>query len=212
MKNLKLGFLATLSLALLSCGGGGAPGTQDFGTVYITTSISKPKIDVDIVNYVLNTTTNQCELYIPMNTNEQQTVSFTVSPKPNLPQNVQPSSVVISDLRISFTPQFGTLDNCFNNIAQPTTVFSVSPNSIGSLNLYVINQGVKECLLNKYGILPSQCPSSVMFSFPSGSSTYIVYATLSFKATEANTGISKNMTINLGTYELGDFTTSTTNP
>uniref|UniRef100_UPI00261BB83F hypothetical protein n=1 Tax=Sulfurihydrogenibium sp. TaxID=2053621 RepID=UPI00261BB83F len=111
---------------LVGCGGGGGPGVEDFATVYITSSIQKGSIDVDLINLSLDNTTTppSCKPTIPMGANENQTLTITVTQKPNLPAGVQPSEVVISDFRVSFTPAVGQLDPCFN-VAQPSGVYTV---------------------------------------------------------------------------------------
>jgi hypothetical protein len=113
---------------LVGCGGGGGQGAEDFSTVYITSSIQQSSIDVDLIDYSLDNTKTP-PLYkttIPMSDNENQTLTITVTQKPNLPAGVKPSEVVISDLRISFTPAVGQLDSCFNNVAQPSGVYTVN--------------------------------------------------------------------------------------
>jgi hypothetical protein len=216
MKKMFLASLFGLGF-LVGCGGGGGggPGVEDFSTVYITSSIQKGSIDVDLIDYSLdNTKTPPCTSTIPMSDNENQTLTITVTQKPNLPTAVKPSDVVISDLKISFTPAAGQLDPCFN-VAQPSGVYTInapkdssSPSSI-TLSFPVITQDIKKCMRDKYIKSDYNLCRTVSINFqqdPNNPNFYTVYATLTYKATEVNTGISKTITINLGTYRLSDFT------
>jgi hypothetical protein len=194
---------------LVGCGGGGGPGAEDFSTVYITSSIQQSSINVDLINLSLDNTTTppSCKATIPMSDNENQTLTITVTQKPNLPAGVQPSEVVISDLRISFTPAVSQLDPCFN-VAQLPGVYTVNANSSSSFSFPVITQDIKQCMINKYLVSNNGC-TIASFNFPQDPNNpdfYTVYATLTFKATEVYTGKSKTITINLGTYRLSDFT------
>jgi hypothetical protein len=197
---------------LVGCGGGGGQGAEDFSTVYITSSIQKASIDVDLINLSLDNTTNppSCKATIPMSDNENQKLTITVTQKPNLPAGVQPSEVVISDLRVSFTPAVGQLDSCFN-AAQPSGVYTVNANSSSSFSFPVITQDIKNCMINKYLVSTNGC-TTASFNFPQDPNNpdfYTVYATLTYKATEVYTGKSKTITINFGTYRLSDFTSQT---
>ncbi|WP_299229986.1 hypothetical protein, partial [Sulfurihydrogenibium sp.] len=131
----------------------------------------------------------------------------------NLPAGVQPSEVVISDFRVSFTPAVGQLDPCFN-VAQPSGVYTVANGSL-SIPLPVITQDIKNCMINKYLVAASNGCTKAFFNFPQDPNNpdfYTVYATLTFKATEVYTGKSKTITINFGTYRLSDFTYNSSNP
>ena len=198
---------------LVGCGGsGGGPGVEDFSTVYLTSSIQQSSINVDLIDYSLDNTTNppSCKTTIPMSDNENQKLTITVTQKPNLPAGVQPSEVVISDLRVSFTPAVGQLDPCFN-VAQPSGVYTVNANSSFSFPFPVITQDIKNCMVNKYLISTNGC-TTASFNFPQDPNNpnfYTVYATLTYKATEVYTGKSKTITINFGTYRLSDFTSQT---
>jgi len=201
---------------LVGCGGGGGPGVEDFATVYITSSIQKAVIDVDLINLSPDNTTNptSCKPTFPMGTNEYQTLTITVTQKPNLPAGVKPSDVVISDFRISFTPAVGQLDSCFN-VAQPSGVYTVNANGSFSFSFPVIAQDIKECMVNKYLVGVSNGCTTAFFVFPQDPNNpnfYTVYATLTYKATEVYTGKSKTITINFGTYRLSDFTYNSSNP
>jgi len=197
---------------LVGCGGGGGPGVEDFSTVYITSSIQKGSIDVDLIEYKLDESKDPpvCKSYIPMSDNENQTLTITVTPKPNLPAGVKPSEVVISDLRISFTPAAGQLDSCFN-VAQPSGVYTV-PNGSSSFSFPVITQDIKNCMIDKYIVFNYNLCKIVSINFPQDPNNpnfYTVYATLTYKATEVYTGKTKTITINFGTYRLSDFTSQT---
>ena len=195
---------------LVGCGGGGGPGVEDFATVYITSSIQKGSIDVDLINLSLDNTTKSCKPTIPMSTDENQKLTITVTQKPNLPAGVQPSEVVISDLRVSFTPAVGQLDPCFN-VAHPSEVHTVNANSSPSFSIPVITQDIKNCMINKYLVSTNGC-TTASFNFPQNPNNpdfYTVYATLTYKATEVYTGKTKTITINFGTYRLSDFTSQT---
>jgi hypothetical protein len=202
---------------LVGCGGGGGggPGVEDFATVYITSSIQKPVIDVDLIEYILDESKDPpvCKsVYIPMSDNENQTLTITVTPKPNLPAGVKPSEVVISDLKISFTPVAGQLDPCFNVVAPPFGNHIVNANSSYSVSFPVITQDIKECMVMNHLTSTNGC-TTASFNFsqnPNNPNFYKVYATLTFKATEVYTGISKTMTIPFGTYILSDFASQTT--
>jgi hypothetical protein len=192
---------------LVGCGGGGGPGVEDFSTVYITSSIQKGSIDVDLINLSLDDTTKSCKRTIPMPDNEKQTLTITVTQKPSLPAGAKLSEVVISDLKISFTPAVGQLDPCFN-VAQLSGVYTVNASGSSSFSFPVITQDIKECMVNKYRSSDNGC-TAASFNFPQDPNNpnyYTVYATLTFKATEVYTGISKTITINFGTYRLSDFT------
>jgi hypothetical protein len=195
---------------LVGCGGGGGPGVEDFSTVYLTSSLQKADIDVDLIEYILDESKNPpvCKsVYIPMSTDENQTLTITVTPKPNLPAGVQPSEVVISDLRISFTPAVGQLDSCFN-VAHPSGVYTVNANSSSSFSFPVITQDIKECMVDKYIVSDYNLCRTASINFqqdPNNPYFYTVYATLTYKATEVYTGKSKTITINFGTYRLSDL-------
>jgi hypothetical protein len=196
---------------LVGCGGGGGPGVEDFATVYITSSIQKAGIDVDLIEYILDESKNPpvCKsVYIPMSTDENQTLTIAVTQKPNLPAGVKPSEVVISDLKISFTPAAGQLDPCFN-VAQPSGVYTVNANSSSSFSFPVITQDIKKCMRDKYIVSDYNLCRTASINFqqdPNNLNFYTVYAILTYKATEVYTGKSKTITINFGTYRLSDFT------
>jgi hypothetical protein len=147
-----------------------------------------------------------------MSDNENQILTITVTQKPNLPTAVKPSDVVISDLKISFAPAAGQLDPCFN-VAQPSGVYTVNANSSSpSLPFPVITQDIKKCMRDKYIVSDYNLCRTASINFqqdPNNPNFYTVYATLTYKATEVYTGISKTITINFGTYRLSDFVSQT---
>lgn len=205
MKSFKFFFFGVGFSVVASCGGGGgAPGSDYFGTVFLTTSITKPTVDVDLVNLSLDTN-NNCIQTIPMRQEELQKVVFTVSEKANNPSNVQKSPVYIYDGRIRFqsaNQNVDPLNSCIlTNLSYPSFGFSISGSY--TVDITVINQAMKKCIVDRYGISPQTC-SSMQFSF---GPSYTVYAVLSFKAREIATGIEKSFEINLGTFNLSDFQT-----
>jgi hypothetical protein len=194
---------------LVSCGGGGGPGVEDFSTVYLTSSVAKSSINVDLVDLATDNTTTppSCKQTIPMPDDEKQTLTVAVSSLPNLPSGTQASDVVISDLKISFTPSSGNLDTCFKNVAQPSSYYVIKPGDSLSLDLTVITKDIKDCMVRNHLTSDNGC-TTASFDFsqdPNKSNFYIVYATLTYKATEVYTGRSKTTTVNLGSYTLSDF-------
>lgn len=199
---------------LYSCGGTGGPGSDDFSTVYLTTSIEKTVINIDLVDLSVNQNNNQCLVIIPSGLDEQQNVNFIVSMKPNIPISAAPSDLVLYNFNLRLTPAVNNpepFNRCFTGISIPTGVISVpmyqkTTNTV-KLPVSVINQSIKECLVSNYGQIPASC-DRMSFSF---GPMYSVYALLSFTAREVYTGKEKRFNIDLGTFNLADFATSNTN-
>lgn len=200
---------AIYCLGLISCGGGGGvPGGDAFGTVFLTTSIAKPTIDVDLVN--LSADANNCNITIPASNTENQSITFSTSKKPNIPQNTEASPVYIYQTYIKLTPAISNTEpfnRCIkDNISHPSISSVVPADGSLTLEIPVINQQIKECLVNNYGTVNQSC-TGMNFDFGNQKTIYSVYAVLSFKAREINTGIEKTFEINLGTFNLSDFAT-----
>lgn len=204
MKKLFLGLI--IAGLVTSCGGGTAPGTDEFSTVYLTTSIEKSVINVDLVDLKLSN--NICLRSYTMSPDEQQNVTFFVLKKPNLPLSVNPSDIVIYNFDLKLYPAVKNTEpfqRCFSGVYIPTGVYTVQPNGNVKIPISVINQGMKECLVENYGQVPASC-DKVNFEF---GPLYSVYAVLSFTAKEVYTGKEKRFEINLGTFNLSDYATAT---
>lgn len=206
MKKIITGFV--LAGLLVSCGGDGAPGSDMFGTVMLTTSVEKSVLDIDLVEPRLDN--NQCVLNYSTNY-EVQRVLFKVEKKPNIPAGVSPSSVYIYQSVIKLQPATD-FNEPFNrcilpNITHPSISISVNADSSTNVEIPLVNQDIKRCLVENYGT-PNQTCNAVQFDFGNQKSVYKVYAVLSFKAKEINTGIEKSFEVNLGTLNLSDFPTS----